>query len=34
MGEGRGMILSVRGTGYQIRDAANVTLLHNCDASN
>jgi two-component system response regulator CpxR len=34
MGDGRGMILSVRGTGYQIRDAANVTLLHNCDASN
>lgn len=28
MGDGRGMILSVRGTGYQI-----VTLLHNCNAS-
>ena len=26
MGDGRGMILSVRGTGYQI-----VTLLHNCN---
>ena len=34
MGDGRGMILSVRGTGYQIRDAGNVTLLHNCNASN
>jgi DNA-binding response OmpR family regulator len=29
MGDGRGMILSVRGTGYQI-----VTLLHNCNESN
>ena len=38
MGHGRGMILSVRGTGYQIRYVAGaadpVTLLHNCDASN
>ena len=38
MGDGRGMILSVRGTGYQIRSLAGsestVTLLHNCDASN
>jgi DNA-binding response OmpR family regulator len=33
MGDGRGMILSVRGTGYQMR-SSNVTLLHNCDASN
>lgn len=32
MGDGRRMIMSVRGTGYQIR--SNVTLLHNCDASN
>ena len=38
MGDGRGMILSVRGTGYQIRYTSipenPVTLLHNCDASN
>jgi DNA-binding response OmpR family regulator len=38
MGEGRGMILSVRGTGYQIRNtpgaASSVTLLHNCGESN
>jgi DNA-binding response OmpR family regulator len=38
MGEGRGMILSVRGTGYQIRNTAKapspVTLLHNCSESN
>jgi DNA-binding response OmpR family regulator len=37
MGDGRGMILSVRGTGYQMRflpGAGNVTLLHNRDASN
>jgi DNA-binding response OmpR family regulator len=38
MGEGRGMILSVRGTGYQIRNTASaenlVTLLHNWSESN
>src|ERR1700722_2836522 len=37
MGDGRGMILSVRGTGYQLRPQparGHVTLLHNCDASN
>jgi len=38
MGDGRGMILSVRGTGYQIRHMPNaekiVTLLHNRDESN
>jgi DNA-binding response OmpR family regulator len=37
MGDGRGMILSVRGTGYQMRflpGAGDVTLLHNHDASN
>jgi len=37
MGDGRGMILSVRGTGYQMRflpGAGDVTLLHNRDASN
>jgi two-component system response regulator CpxR len=38
MGDGRGMILSVRGTGYQIRytpsSKNSVTLLHNCDESN
>jgi two-component system response regulator CpxR len=38
MGAGRGMILSVRGTGYQLRTLTGpedpVTLLHNCDASN
>jgi two-component system, OmpR family, response regulator CpxR len=33
MGDGRGMILSVRGTGYQLC-SSNVTLLHNRDASN
>ena len=38
MGDGRGMILSVRGTGYQIRNtpgsAQSVTLLHNRGESN
>jgi DNA-binding response OmpR family regulator len=38
MGDGRGMILSVRGTGYQIRYTPSpenpVTLLHNCSESN
>jgi two-component system response regulator CpxR len=38
MGDGRGMILSVRGTGYQIRympsPKNSVTLLHNCNESN
>lgn len=38
MGDGRGMILSVRGTGYQIRHMPGsgnaVTLLHNCRESN
>ncbi len=37
MGPGRRMILSVRGTGYQIRHGSSseslVTLLHNCDES-
>ncbi len=38
MGDGRGMILSVRGTGYQIRYTPSpenpVTLLHNCNEPN
>jgi two-component system, OmpR family, response regulator CpxR len=39
IGDGREMILSVRGTGYQIRSlpmslARRVTLLHNCEESN
>jgi two-component system OmpR family response regulator len=38
MGDGRGMILSVRGAGYQMRflpePKSTVTLLHNCAASN
>jgi DNA-binding response OmpR family regulator len=38
MGDGRGMILSVRGTGYQIRhmpgSGKSVTLLHNRSESN
>jgi len=38
MGDGRGMILSVRGTGYQIRYTPSwespVTLLHNCSEPN
>jgi DNA-binding response OmpR family regulator len=38
LGDGRGMILSVRGTGYQIRYTPSpespVTLLHNCSEPN